>query len=890
MSGTRHSFFSRVLGGDSKKENNGPFNNTSNNEETTYSNTYSYMNDNIMKEMLLSEISLNNNQFEPQVIVEEESVGNINFNSEHEDEDTDESDDDSDGEESSNKSNDGVPDLEANRLSKTDKNRIRKQLEEELELGNEYDDQYGYESDVEIGMLQSVYQQVEKVKQNIGPMTQKVQETVNNSILQPHVPTFISNKKQTIEENRRQFMNTKKLPAKERALWMWANIVNLDIFLNDVYDYYINNGWNCIVLSMICDSLIVIFVIFLTSFMGNCIDYNTLFNENVNKLSQVYDGQCYAKISSTQKAFYVLLGVLLLLKIKNSINNLRDLNEIKLFYNYLLNIDDSELQTISWPSIVKKIMILKNQNTNAFINDNDNDLKSKEKLNAHDIANRLMRRDNYMIAMFNKNILNKSLTIPFLSSHFLTKTLEWNLKFCIFDYLFNDQGQIKAKVLSQHQRLTLIMELRKRFRIAGLLSLIVTPFLVIYFILYYFLKLFYDFKTNPGLLNARSYSPLARWKMREYNELPHLFEERLNLSIEYADDYLNQFPKELPNILLKFVSFITGSIVTILVILTIIDSENFLNFELTEGRTVLFYISTLGAVFTICKNSISNNNNKYLFNPETSLKNVSNYTHYLPNSWENRYHTVEVKNQFCDLYNLKLTLIFKELLSLILLPYVLYISLPNSSDKIIDFFRDYTIHVDGIGYVCTFAMFNMEKNKDHVVPNNSNTTNDKMVQSYMHFVKSYGTTGVKGTNTTNGALHSDSHKINNIKFRNPTQNIIQRNIPNNKSNSLLKSTLLNNRKRNINGNGGISKMNNSDDNEEVDDNGIHEQMEETNAGLSHAMNYIDDLSNSMMLGESYQMGYMKPTDNPTTNDIEDETNNKSSGGVLGLLNQVYKHK
>ena len=35
---------------------------------------------------------------------------------------------------------------------------------------------------------------------------------------------------------------------KEKAMWMWANVVNLDNFLKDVYDYYLGNGIWCILL------------------------------------------------------------------------------------------------------------------------------------------------------------------------------------------------------------------------------------------------------------------------------------------------------------------------------------------------------------------------------------------------------------------------------------------------------------------------------------------------------------------------------------------------------------------------------------------------------------------------------------------------------------------
>ena len=39
------------------------------------------------------------------------------------------------------------------------------------------------------------------------------------------------------------------MDPKDRAMWMWANVENLDNFLKDVYDYYIGNGIWCILLN-----------------------------------------------------------------------------------------------------------------------------------------------------------------------------------------------------------------------------------------------------------------------------------------------------------------------------------------------------------------------------------------------------------------------------------------------------------------------------------------------------------------------------------------------------------------------------------------------------------------------------------------------------------------
>lgn len=42
---------------------------------------------------------------------------------------------------------------------------------------------------------------------------------------------------------------------KEKALWRWANVENLDNFLKDVYDYFLGNGIWCIMLSRVLNLL-----------------------------------------------------------------------------------------------------------------------------------------------------------------------------------------------------------------------------------------------------------------------------------------------------------------------------------------------------------------------------------------------------------------------------------------------------------------------------------------------------------------------------------------------------------------------------------------------------------------------------------------------------------
>ena len=70
----------------------------------------------------------------------------------------------------------------------------------------------------------------------------------------------------------------------------------------------------------------------------------------------------------------------------------------------------------------------------------------KHNLTPLDIANRIMREDNYLIALMNKNLLNVSLPLPLIGRrHFLPESLEWNIKRCIVGHIFYGKSRTLHK-------------------------------------------------------------------------------------------------------------------------------------------------------------------------------------------------------------------------------------------------------------------------------------------------------------------------------------------------------------------------------------------------------------------------------------------------------------
>ncbi|KAG7193504.1 autophagy protein atg9 [Scheffersomyces spartinae] len=656
------------------------------------------------------------------------------------------------------------------------------------------------------------------------------------------------------------------IPPRERALYLWANITNMDDFLVDLYYYFLGKGLVNIILSRVIDLLILMFVLSLTTFLTWGIDYSSITGfatngggsdvshspgatagiiRSVTLKDIVIQNWFHDMVPASIKVALFGFSVYLVLRFVQLFFDYRfKLKEIRNFYQFLLGIDDEqELMTISWTTIVERLILLKDYNSlTSFAghnfnerggNFNNNDLSSKVRLNAHDIANRIMRKENYMIAMINKDILDMCpIDFPpamrkyLNNTNVLTKTLEWNLKLCINNFAFNQHGQIQPRILKDYNRNQLASELSSRFKMAAIISLILSPFITVYFVLLYFFKYFNEYKTNPiNLSNLRQFTPYSEWKLREFNELHHFFIKRLRLSMGPSMTYINQFPKSyLVLNVMYLINFISGSLLAVLVITGIfVDDEghSFWSFELTSGRSALFYISILGTVWAVTNTQTANvtaassfanvtyNNtanemearqgdSPMVYDPEAQLRYVSQFTHYLPKKWLGKLHTVQVRNEYCSLFSLQIYIIFMEILSVILTPWILWFKISQCLGSIVDFFREYSVHVDGLGYVCYFAMFNFEEKDKNIMyeqkkkrknrkqakqqtkqqqqrkqkrklrqsddinrddfsessddPNDSDMNyyqDDKMIKSYMHFLESYGTSKPGNATTTN---------------------------------------------------------------------------------------------------------------------------------------------
>ncbi|KAI1181019.1 autophagy protein Apg9 [Nemania sp. FL0916] len=544
---------------------------------------------------------------------------------------------------------------------------------------------------------------------------------------------------------------------KDKAMFRWANVSNLDGFIRDVYDYYLGAGLWCIVLDRILHLLKIAFVAILLTLLTQCIDYSKI--RQSKSLSQILIPKCTKNMWGVWNLSLWLCSFYFVWKSIQWVLDMPRLMHIRDFYLYLLEIPEEDMQTVSWQDVVSKITSLRDQNVKTATNITPSQRRflskqlgahvasqSKERLDAHDIANRLMRRENYIIALFNKDVLNLTLPIPFLNKRQLfSKSLEWTVQFGVLDLIFNEGGQVHQRVLKSDHRGQLSREMQTRFSFAAVMNLILAPFVACGLLVDFIFTYYNEFKTNTSSIGARQYTPLARWKFREFNELPHLFEERLNMSYPFAKHYIDQFPKKKTESAARTVQFFVGALIAVIAIVGFSDPEMFVDFEIFPGMNAFAFVAILTTIWAVARGMISEEND--VFDPEFAMKNVIGYTHYQPDQWKGRLHSFDVKTEFADLYKPRIVIFLEEILGVLVTPLILYFVLPRCSDQIVDFFREFTVHVDGLGYVCSFAVFDFQRDARGTRPSHNDapdaredyyaTKHGKMQASMHGFLDNY---------------------------------------------------------------------------------------------------------------------------------------------------------
>jgi autophagy-related protein 9 len=458
---------------------------------------------------------------------------------------------------------------------------------------------------------------------------------------------------------------------------------NLDKFFTSMYHYHNTKGLPTILITQLCSVISLGFTTSFSIFLLGFIDWSALKNchdeASCGGASHYIASNPFQQFSFARNLFILIYSFILiafwLWRSYHSFNIVKRAVQMEKFYREKLGIKVSDLPSLQWDDIVQRLIKLHDHGVHR--------VAVKEKLTEHDVVLRIMRKDNYMIGLINKNILDLRVPwwiAPFISERlFLTKSLEWSLSFCIMEYIFNDQFAISTLFLKD------INGLRGRFVMVGLIHLALLPFMIIFMSISFFLQNAQSFHSNKAYLGPRQWSPLALWTFREFNELPHIFDERINKSISPANEYISLFHNVNAVIVARSAAYITGSFVATLLVLSFLAEGVFLYVNVAD-HNMLWWLGVFSAMYAGAR-SVIPDETKIASDPEELMQKISSYTHYFPLHWTNNCHTYAVRNDLAELFPYKAKVFAMEVLSVVMTPLVLCFSLPHCAPTIIEFVR-----------------------------------------------------------------------------------------------------------------------------------------------------------------------------------------------------------
>ena len=264
----------------------------------------------------------------------------------------------------------------------------------------------------------------------------------------------------------------------------WEAISDLDAFFSRVYEYFHERGLRCILASRIISLLSLAFTIALTVFLFELLNLEGLVNDCRDEESCSNHTRVPVVRPTMRGSPFVWLYVLPIFScywlwtLRHFVKDLRPLLEMRDFYRDRLQIDDDELHNIAWDAVVQRIVELNDRTRLCIV---------KEQLTPHDIANRILRKENFMVAFVNRDLLPLQWPPPLSRFDFLTKTLEWNLYLCILDAMFDGDFKVRR---SFTQDVHGVRRLQFNFMVVGALNALAFPFIAVVMLVHFFIEHF----------------------------------------------------------------------------------------------------------------------------------------------------------------------------------------------------------------------------------------------------------------------------------------------------------------------------------------------------------------------------------------------------------------
>ena len=542
----------------------------------------------------------------------------------------------------------------------------------------------------------------------------------------------------------------------------WSAVANLDVYFTSMYNYFNKRGLVAVIVGGVTDIITLGFTVFFSTFLFSWVDWGRLLEcsdeESCRHLGHYLRNPLNSPsfIDILVIFWFLIFLVYWLWTIVSFLTQAREATEMHAIFKHRLGIGDRELQTIQWHQVVSRLEEEQKSGRYRIAISS----ATSETFTAKDVACRIMRKENYFIAMLNKGLLPLRLPVPrvppfirclisdededeqrpqsstqraailnidnkltrpeainsemVLNSwwrlsrrSYLTKTLEWSINFCVLNQMLNEKFTVRQDFIDG------VNVLQKRFVWIGCLHFVMMPFILVFMVIHFFLKHAQEWNHSKNYLGPRQWDNLALWHFREFNELPHIFEKRVARSYEHGSLFAKSqvFYNPVVSVLARCFAFISGSFVGVLLVLTLLDDAYLFHITL-NNRNLLWYLGILSAVFAFSRALVyeaSTDERIEVEDADEAMSKVAEHTHYFPEHWRGNCNTVEVRDEFLSIFKFKAQLFAEEIIAVLFAPFTLCCAMPAAADRILDFIRNHTEDVEGIGSVCGYSLFAFDR-------------------------------------------------------------------------------------------------------------------------------------------------------------------------------------
>lgn len=398
------------------------------------------------------------------------------------------------------------------------------------------------------------------------------------------------------------------------------------------------------------------------------------------------------------------------------------------YYKERLGItSDSILSTMLWSEVVSRLIQQQRVSPWCIVQD---------ELTALEIANIIMREDNFVVALTNHSTFTSHLP-PWIPPRLVyTRALRWNLRTAVFRWLFDQRGRIRADFLDRP------LALAQRLQWLGMLNLALMAPVLLFVTIFFFMRHAEEFRSHRTSPFERQWTGYAHWTFREFNELPHQFKARMCQAQGAAESYLRSTrePSPVLDSARRFAKFVAGSILAVLLVVALYDDSPLL-FVKIQDKNLLWYLALFGFLFAVadtsqdasgqaCPQEQQPSSPAAPLRMHTAMMKLVRCTHFLPPSWRSPApleelagacgavrranlcgHFRRVRSDFLrDFFVHRIQALGEEVLGVMLCPLLLMVYLPKAAPEIADVLRRSQHSSKNLGDWCVLGCLDPSRN------------------------------------------------------------------------------------------------------------------------------------------------------------------------------------